>query len=151
MVDRRTRQARGVGGARRDQVEREVEREEKAGYYAQGDGQREPDGRTQDPQLVKAAETEKPANKRRATWLHRDPSNASTSSETWEVVKPETTGTTSSSSSFWKLNLASSSPPAPTTSNVPASSAVVTTTAAPSAAPSSEGASSKTPNLSQTN
>jgi len=85
-------------------------------------------------------ETDKPATKRRATWLHRDPSTASTSSESnWEVVKTEPT-TSSSSSSFWKLHLASSSAntPAPTASNVPVSAAIVSTPAAPSG----EGASS---------
>lgn len=69
---------------------------------------------------------EKPATKRRATWLTRDPSTASTSSEAaWEVVKAEPT-TSASSSSFWKLHLAS--PPAPTASTVSA----VPTPAAPS-------------------
>ena len=84
--------------------------------------------------IAKTAEAEKPATKRRATWLHRDPSTASASSETWEVVKPAET-TTTSSTSFWKLNLASSSastPAAAPTSNVPASSATVPTPAAPS-------------------
>jgi hypothetical protein len=87
------------------------------------------------PAVLANVATEKPEPKRRATWLHRDPSTASTSSETWEVVKPEPTTT---SSSFWKLNLASSSAstPAPAASNVPASSALVP------AAPSGEGASS---------
>ncbi|KAH9068098.1 hypothetical protein EDB83DRAFT_683482 [Lactarius deliciosus] len=78
------------------------------------------------------AETEKLPTKRRATWLHRDPSTASTESA-WEVVKPEPT--TSTSSSFWKLHLASSSStntPAPAASNVPTPSTVVSTTAAPS-------------------
>ncbi|KAH8986595.1 hypothetical protein EDB92DRAFT_1936180 [Lactarius akahatsu] len=77
------------------------------------------------------AETDKPLAKRRATWLHRDPSTASTESA-WEVVKPEPT--TSTSSSFWKLHLASSSTntPAPAASSVPTSSTVVSTTAAPS-------------------
>ncbi|KAH9001913.1 hypothetical protein EDB86DRAFT_2801287 [Lactarius hatsudake] len=99
---------------------------------AQGDGQREPDDRTQVLPRPEKAETEKPLAKRRATWLHRDPSTASTESA-WEVVKPEPT--TSTSSSFWKLHLASSSPantPAPAASSVPTSSTVVSTTAAPS-------------------
>ena len=75
------------------------------------------------------AEAEKPAPKRRATWLTRSPSIASMTSVTpqessKEVVKAEPT----SSSGFWKLNLPSSSnpaaaPPTNTTAVVPVSAA----------------------------
>ncbi|KAI0298975.1 hypothetical protein B0F90DRAFT_1668804 [Multifurca ochricompacta] len=90
----------------------------------------------------KAVVVEKPVAKRRATWLTRSPSNASTPSATTpengkEIVKVEPTTTTSS---FWKLNLASSSTNTPTSTvaNAPATSVVSTAAAAAAAATSSD-------------
>lgn len=101
---------------------------------------------TDKPQLEKSkteAETDKPAPKRRGSWLVRSPSNASMSSATpaensKEVVKAEL----ASSSGFWKLPFPSSSlNPTTAPPNTSPTPATTTTAVVPaSAAPQGEGA-----------
>ena len=95
-------------------------------------------------------ESEKPAPKRRTTWLTRSPSNASlvTSESSKEVVQAEP----ASSSSFWKLpqfpsssSSSSNTTPAPTNTtanaNANANATITTTSVVPvPAAPEGEGA-----------